>query len=233
MHHVVLEHWSRRRSWLHARDARAKLIAALAIIIAIATTPGSSYRKAVCYLLVILISILAARLPLLSVLLRAGLVLPFSAAFAAASWFAGDAGRAAGLLWKSYLSALAVLTLVATTPLVQVLRALEWFRVPPILILIAQFLYRYLFIISEQAQHMRMAASCRAGSGRRSFRGAASALSVLFVRSYARADGIQRAMLARGFSGHFPAAQSWLFTPFDLLLGAASFAICLAVRLAV
>ena len=35
------------------------------------------------------------------------------------------------------------------------------------------------------------------------FRSAAGALAVLFARSYGRAEEIHRAMLARGFRGHF------------------------------
>jgi cobalt/nickel transport system permease protein len=35
------------------------------------------------------------------------------------------------------------------------------------------------------------------------FRAAAGALAVLFARSYARAEEIHRAMLARGFPGYF------------------------------
>ena len=233
MHHVVVERWSRGRSWLHARDARAKVVAALALILAIATTPQHHYHGAFGYAAFAIGLTLAARLPLFEMAARAAVVLPFSAAFAIASFLAGDASRAAALLWKSYLSAFTVLLLVAATPLVDLLRALEWFRVPGLVILISQFLYRYLFVISEQAQHMRLAAQCRSGQrGTLAFRGAASALSVLFVRSYARADGIQRAMLARGFRGHFPALSIVGFGRADALFCALSVAACAAVRIA-
>jgi cobalt/nickel transport system permease protein len=233
VHHVIVERWSRKRSWLHARDARAKVVAALALIVAIATSPQHHHRGAAGYALVAIGLTLIARLPLLRIAARAGLVLPFSAAFAIASFLAGDVSRATALVWKSYLSAFTVLLLVSTTPLVDLLRALEWFRVPGLLILIAQFLYRYLFVISEQAQHMRLAAQCRAG-GRRSatFRGTASALSVLFVRSYARADGIQRAMLARGFRGHFPALSLAGFDSTDAVFCILAVAACAAIRIA-
>ena len=50
-------------------------------------------------------------------LARAGVVLPFTAVFAGISWLAGDPARGAALVMKSYLSALAVLLLVSTTPL--------------------------------------------------------------------------------------------------------------------
>ena len=232
LHHVVVERWSRGQSWIHNRDARAKLIGSLALVLAIATSPARQQLGALCLAAVIVALILAARLPLLALALRSALVLPFSAVFAITSWLSGDAARASALLWRSYLSALAVLLLVATTPLVQLLRALEWFRVPSLVILIAQFLYRYLFVISEQAQHMRLAAQCRGGQPRSGgFRGAASALSVLFVRSYARADGIQRSMLARGFAGHFPAINVPRFANVDILFSAVLIGLCVLIRL--
>jgi cobalt/nickel transport system permease protein len=89
------------------------------------------------------------------------------------------------------------------------LRGLEMSGAPRFLLMVAQFLYRYLFVISEEAQHMRKAAQSRVasvrgmvGNGAR-FRAAAGALAVLFARSYGRAGDIHRAMLARGFLGHF------------------------------
>ena len=109
------------------------------------------------------------------------------------------------LLGKSYISALAVLVLVSTTPLPQLLRGLELLGAPRFLLMVAQFLYRYLFVISEEAQHMRVAARSRGGKGQSGsrFRAAAGALAVLFSRSYARAEAIHRAMIARGFQGRF------------------------------
>ena len=62
---------------------------------------------------------------------------------------------------KSYLSALAVLLLVSTTPLPVLLRGFEMTGAPRFLLMVAQFLYRYLFVISEEAQHMRKAAMAR------------------------------------------------------------------------
>lgn len=231
MHHVIVERWSRRASWLHSRDARAKTVATLGLVVGIATTPAGHPLAVAGFGAVLLAGAASARLPLFSLLYRGAFVLPFSAAFAAVSWLAGDPARAQALLWKSYLSAFAVLLLVASTPLVELLRALEWFRVPGLLVLIAQFLYRYLFVISEQAQHMRLAAQCRAGgNGGWTFRGAAAALSVLFVRSYDRADGIQRAMNARGFAGHFPSVAIREFTWVDGWLAVLTIALCTGVR---
>lgn len=238
MHHVVLERWSRRQSPIHRRDARVKLGALLVFLVVVATTPPTHYTAYAGYFVLVLAGVTIAGLPTGSVLARAAVVLPFSLIFAAASWMAGDTARPAALIARGYISASAVLVLVATTPLADLLRALEWFRVPSLLILVAQFLYRYLFVLSEQAQHMRLAAACRSGSARsrsaqRSrFQAAGGALSVLFARSYLRAEGINRAMLARGFSGHFPALAQTPAGAGDFVYLAAAVTLAVAIRVA-
>jgi cobalt/nickel transport system permease protein len=140
---------------------------------------------------------------------RAGIVFPFTLVFALICWLGGDPGRGIALLLKSYLSALAVLVLVSTTPLPMLMRGLEMTGAPRFLLLVAQFLFRYLFVISEEAQHMSKAAASRGATARglvgsqSRFRAAAGALAVLFARSYGRAEDIHHAMLSRGFPGHF------------------------------
>lgn len=246
MHHVEVEGWSRGASSLHRRDARSKLAALAAFLIAISTTPihADALRLGLTYLGYVALLVAAAaasRVPVGGLLRRAALVLPFSATFALLTWISGDGARALAIAQKSFLSGFAALLLIATTPLAQLLAALEKLRVPNLLILVTQFVYRYLFVISEQAQHMRLAAQSRCGSGRagrggaaaaRRFQAAAGALSVLFTRSWERADGIYRAMLARGFTGRFAPSVHPHFHAADYVFAAASVAACLAIRLA-
>jgi len=161
-------------------------------------------------------------------------VLPFSLTFGLISWLAGDRLRALGLVEKSYLSTMAVLLVVGTTPLPLLLSGLEALGTPRLLVLVAQFLYRYLFVVSEQAQHVLLAAACRQGTERRrrsSFRAAAGALAVLFARSYYRAEGIHRAMMARAFSGKFALLRRLQFRWADGLFTLAIAAFLILVRI--
>lgn len=233
MHHVVLERWSRGSSPLHARDARAKLGALLVFLVVVSTTAPQSQTAFAAYALLLAVALPVSRLPVAGLLGRAALVLPFTATFVLITWWSGDPLRALALAEKSYLSGLAVLLTMATTPLVQWMSALDSAQVPGPLLLVIQFLYRYLFVVSEQAQHMRMAALCRRGSGRRNaarFHAAAGAVGVLFARSWERADGIYRAMLARGFTGHFPAVEAARFGWHDAAFLCGCAAASLAVR---
>jgi cobalt/nickel transport system permease protein len=205
LHHVVLERWSRGSSFLHRRDARAKILALVIFLVAVAISNLKFELLAPCYLTMLVAAAVSARLPVGGALRRAAVVLPFSLTFAGLCWISGEPRRALLLVEKSYLSALAALLLVATTPLPQLLRGLDRLGAPGFLLMVAQFLYRYLFVVTEQAHRMRLAGLCRGGlrRGSRGFRAAAGALGVLFARSYERAECIHRAMVARGFQGHF------------------------------
>lgn len=230
MHHAVLDEWSRRESALHRRDPRAKMAALLVFLIVVTTSTHNFVVLGPLYLGMLVAGMLWARIPLAGALARAAVVLPFSLVFAAAAALAGDPHRAVLLAAKSYLSACAVLLLVATTPLPALLRGFEGLGAPRFLLMVAQFLYRYLFVISEEAQHMRAAALSRAGRPR--FRAAAGALAVLFARSHARASDIHRAMLARGFEGHFRLVRRLSFGVADGLFLVPAAGLPLALRLA-
>jgi len=233
VHHLVLDDWSRGSSPLHRRDARAKLIALLVFLVAVATARGGFARLAAAYLALLGVAAVSAGLPARGLLLRACVVFPFTATFAGIVALGGDWQRAGMLLGKSYLSALAALLVVASTPMPALLRGLERLGAPRFLVLVAQFLYRYLFVLAEEAQHMRAAAAGRAGSAFR-LRAAAGAVAVLFARAHARAEGIHHAMLARGFDGAFrplrPARFGWRDAGF--LAGAALLTLILRAALA-
>jgi cobalt/nickel transport system permease protein len=237
MHHALaVDRWSRGASPLHARDARAKLGAALAFLIAISTTRPGAHLAFGLYAVLIVAAAALARLPTGALLRRAALVMPFSATFAAITWWSGDPARALALAEKSLLCGFAALLLIATTPMNDLLRALEWLAVPRPLILVIQFLYRYLFVISEQAQHMRLAAQCRRGiraHQQSRFSAAGGALGVLFARSWERADGIHRAMLARGFNGHFPRLAPLRFSTADAVFVSLAASVAIGIRFAV
>ena len=212
MHHLLIETWAQRQGWLHGRDARAKVIVVLCLLVAVATTPVTAVAAMLGYAILLAACLLTSGLPALAVLARACLVLAFSLSFALLSWIAGDPVRAVSLVVKSYLSGLAVLLLTATTPLPAQLLAIQRLGAPRPIALTIQFLYRYLFLLVEQAQAMRVAALCRGGATRSA---GAGILASLFQRSYERANGIQQAMLARGFNGAWPVLYIQEFRPAD------------------
>jgi cobalt/nickel transport system permease protein len=209
------------------------MLALLALLLTLATAHRAAPALAAELLVLLVAGFLWAGIPVLSALARALVVLSFSLPLALVSLLAGEPGRAAALLLKSYVSALAVLLVVATTPVAVLLRGLEAAGLPRFLLMVAQFLYRYLFVVSEEAQHMRRAALSRGSPARRAgFRAAAGAIGALFARSYGRAEEIHRAMLARGFSGRFPTLHRLRFTAADALFASAASVLPVAARVA-
>jgi cobalt/nickel transport system permease protein len=236
VHHLVIDRWSRGSSPLHARDPRAKLAVLLVFLVAVSTTPPRAQLAFAAYAALLILGIRVAQLPLRGLAGRAALVLPFSATFALLTWWSGEPLRALALAEKSFLSGMAAVLVVSSTRLTAWTAALESWRVPRMLILVIQFVYRYLFVIAEQAQRMRWAALCRKGApkvhrGYFDFSAAAGLLGVLFARSWQRADGIYHAMLARGFRGRFVPAPPAPFRASDALFCSACFAGCLGIRL--
>lgn len=112
--------------------------------------------------------------------------------------------------WVSYgsiiarflLTTAAALVLIATTSFAGVANALQRLGVPEVFATQLLFLYRYVFVLAEEALSMQRARDLRSfgrrGSGIRVF---GRMLGGLLLRTYARAQRIYAAMLLRGFDG--------------------------------
>jgi cobalt/nickel transport system permease protein len=208
----------------------------LVLLIVLATAHRNIFLVAGILLTLLACGFVFARVPLVQAVSRAAVVLPFTLVFAAGLWLSGDPHRGIVLVTKAYVSALAVLLAVATTPLPLLVRGMESVGAPRLLLTVAQFVYRYLFVIAEEAQHMSRAAAARGATlrgllaGRARFRAAAGALAVLFVRSYGRAEEVHKAILARGFSGKFETLEKLHFGLADAGFLALASALIVVVR---
>ncbi len=233
MQHVLQDRWSRGSSLIHLLDARAKLGALLVFLIAISTTPARAQIAFLGYAILLALVLAVTRTPLKAILWRALLIFPFSVTFALATLLSGTPRAALAFAEKSFLSGFAVVVMMSTTPFLQLVAALEWARVPRMLTLVIQFLYRYLFVIAAQATQMRLAAKSRQGLKRGTslqFAAAGGAIGVLFARSLERADGVYRAMIARGFQGTLPSQQILRMSARDFAVCGFGIAILIAVR---
>src|SRR5438105_34167 len=139
MHHVTLDSWSRIASPMHRLDPRVKILASLAVLLSLILTHRAYGWLFGSYFVLVSGLALLGRLPLTALLVRAAVVLPFAGTVAALNLFGGDAARATAVLGKSYISAMTVLVLLATTPLHALLRGLESLGAPRFLLMVAQF----------------------------------------------------------------------------------------------
>ena len=225
---TLLDRYLPGESIVHRADPRLKLALALALILATATLPSGAWLAFASMIGIVWSAVLVSRLSVSRVALRSTIALPF-AMVAVPTLFnrpgdvlfeldvgltvleATDAGLAffVTVLLKSWTSVTAAVLLTATTPQIELLRALRAIRVPSIIVTIVSMTYRYLFVLVDEAQRMLRARQSRSASaGGRSGGSVAWRARVtgnmagsLFVRSLDRSDRIYQAMLARGYDG--------------------------------
>jgi cobalt/nickel transport system permease protein len=107
---------------------------------------------------------------------------------------------------KAAIGAIGAVLLGATTGFPDLLHGLERLRMPRLLTVIAGFMYRYVFVIADEARRMRTALAARAYRPRHLGQAAALGrmVTALFLRSYERGERVYLAMLARGYGGTMP-----------------------------
>lgn len=122
----------------------------------------------------------------------------------------------ASILLRFGLTTMAALVLIATTGFSRVCMALEKLGVPDVLVTQLLLLYRYIFVLGEETMRLARARALRSfgdrGMGWRTY---ASMLGSLLLRTYARAERIYQAMLARGFDGTIRVMRGLRFAPRD------------------
>lgn len=108
----------------------------------------------------------------------------------------------ASILIRFTLTTSAALVLIGTTSFNGVCMALERLGAPDVFATQLLFLYRYIFVLGEEAVSMTRARSLRSFGGRgMSLRVYALMMGHLLLRTYDRAHRVYLAMLSRGFDG--------------------------------
>ncbi len=241
---VFSEENARKRGFLQRRDARAKLPAFAALVLAAALSRDWRVLASL-YALVLAAAALSSvdlRLFVKRVWLGIGL---FSAVVVLPSvFFVGhealvrlplglltltvhrDALAAAlvFVLRVGVCVSLAVL-LVLTTKWADILKSLRAFRVPAGLVLILAMTYRYIFLVLHAANSMFLARKSRVVAktpGPEQRRWVVASMGVLMDRSVRMSEEVYQAMLARGFSGEMRTLDSGRMLPADWLLLPAS-----------
>ena len=102
---------------------------------------------------------------------------------------------------KTTLCLLTMILLSNTTPFSALLGVMQRVRVPRLLISTLALMYRYLFVLTDEAQRMRRARASRTFQSGRwwTWRTLATVIGQLFIRSTERAERIYAAMAARGW----------------------------------
>jgi len=251
MKHDFIDRYARLESPVHALDPRAKTIALFVIIIACVTTPPQDWWPFAIYGALVLIIANASKLPTSYLLTRVLVVLPFLLVVAVFVPFMHEGGPTFDLglfsvsrdgllvLWnvtvKAIISVVCLIILSSTTPFSDLMRGFERLHVPHFFTTVAAFMYRYVFIIVDEAERMKRARDSRNFRARWLWhaRVIGYMIASLFMRSQERAERVYQAMSARGFDGTYPRwTESKMFAA-DYVFMFAVAATAIAGRLAV
>jgi cobalt/nickel transport system permease protein len=245
MHFHFLDPYRPRQSLIHALDPRVKLIFTLAFVLTMALLPVGAWPVYVLMLTLSLSIIVLSELGLKYVLKRSLLAIPFVLAavpllftvpgpalltisIGSLSLTITSAGleRLLSIMFKSWVSVQVAIVFAAATPFPDMLLAMRAVKVPRLIVSLFGFMWRYMFVMVDEAIRLLRARSSRSGAieGRKSGGSLIWRATVtggmagsLFIRSLDRGDRIYAAMAARGYDGEirsFPlpplTSASWL-----------------------
>jgi cobalt/nickel transport system permease protein len=203
---------------LHRLDARVKLIAAVALILAVIAMPVAAWRWYGAAGLVLAFFIGLSGIPPRE-LGRRWLGLFVLVAFLVAMIAPAHPDRArhglaavtASILIKNGLALMTMIILAGTTPFPRLLVGMRKLGMPAVLVATLQFMERYRHVLVDQVD--RMATARRARTFRRngllSWSLLGGLIAMLFLRSFERAERVHDAMIARGWDGTIRSLDDW------------------------
>ena len=217
---------------LHRLDPRAKVLATLCFIVTVVSF-GRYEVTALLPLFLFPVTLIAlGNLPARFIVKKTILVLPF--AFLVGIFNPlfdrevlvrfGPVGISGGWISCASITVRALLTigaaviLVGVTGFPAICRALERLGMPRVFAMQLLFLYRYIFVLTEEGGRASRARELRSFGKRGLGMGAfGSLVGHLLLRTWLRAERIHMAMLARGFTGEFHARYPSRFGVRELL----------------
>jgi cobalt/nickel transport system permease protein len=232
---------------IHRLDPRAKIVGLAGVTLVGVSTPLRAWPAFVACALALAAISAVARIGPRTVWSRVKVILPLVVLVAAFVPFVrggpavevgplslSEAGLATFALVtaKATIGAFGAVLLGATTGFSDILHGLERLRAPRLLVVIAGFMYRYVFVIAEEARRMRAALAARAYRPRHVGHVAAIGrlVTALFLRSYERGERVYLSMLARGYGGTMPRFAVLAFGRADALFLAALAATLVPLR---
>ncbi len=204
----------------HLLPSHLKILAVLAFISVSVSTPITRWPAFIAFFLLLVATAYASKIPVLLLFKRALIEIPFIF-FAILMPFFGTGekfeiagielyreGLLAGIsiVVKGTLGVLAAVILSTTTTAREILRGLKRLKLPAVMVQIASFMLRYVNVISDEMERMKVARESRGfiATGIKHWKVIATSAAALFIRSYERGERVHLAMLSRGFDGNLP-----------------------------
>lgn len=234
MHYDLADQYQFRRSVVHGLDPRVKVVLALCVILAVGLLPEGAWAGFGFVFLLLLSAAVLSKLGPFFTVRRSYIALPFMLAALAVpftvpgptllelpllGWKVSAPGliRFFSVLLRSWLAVQFAILLTTTTRFPDLLWALGALGVPGPLVSTIGFMYRYLFVLADEANRMLRARSARSVGPREGVgpsvlwqgRVAGAMAGSLFLRALERSERIYGAMLARGYDGKMRSLQAF------------------------
>lgn len=202
MRHDFIDRYSRLTSPIHGIPAPVKLLGALLIVLLVVTVPVSTPAVHICTALALVVIAAFSRIPAGFLVKRLLFLEPFAIGAALLSLLQTNGFAVfTALVIKSTLCLLTMILLANSTPFSDLLALLKRWHFPALLVTTLALMYRYLFLLIDEAERMNRARASRTfGAGRRrSWHLMGTVVGQLGIRSTERAERIYSAMRARGW----------------------------------
>ena len=231
-------------TFIHRLDPRAKVVATFLFVVAVVSFPKYEVLSLLPFFLFPVVTAALGDIPAGFIARKVAAVSPFAVfvgifnplfdpgTVAVAPGVSVSAGWVsfASILVKFTLTISAALLLIATTSFPGICRGIRRLGVPALFVSQLLFLYRYLFVLMEEAMRVVRARDMRSFGGRGTgVRVFTRIVGTLFLRTVERAERIYAAMLARGFRGDVPSIRLEVLRPADavfVLAAGSFFALC-------
>ncbi len=212
----ALDTLASRDSGIHRLDPRAKVVTTLVFVCSVVSFGKYEISALLPFALFPLVLVVSGNLPCGLLLKKLLLAAPFAFFIGVFNPFLdreillqlGPVGISGG--WVSFgsimlrfaLTVFAALVLIATTSFTGVCMALERLGAPRVFALQLLFLYRYIYVLIDEALRMVRARALRSFHGRgMDMKTMGHMVGQLLLRTIDRAQRVHQAMLCRGFDG--------------------------------
>ncbi len=227
-----LDALSYRDTVIHRLDPRTKLLTTLAFIVTIVSFPKYEIAGLLPFLLFPVLLFSLSDIPAKFILKKVFLVSSFAVFIGifnplldrqsvySAFGFSVSGGWISflSIMLKFFLTLTAALLLIATTSFPGVCHALQKLGMPEIFVAQLLFLYRYIFVLVEEAMKVVRARDMRSfGKRGLGIKPAINLFGTLFLRTVERAERVYQAMLSRGFAGRLNTSKTYCFRMADVL----------------
>jgi cobalt/nickel transport system permease protein len=240
LHFDLADQYRHRPSLIHNLDPRVKVVTTFLYILAVSLVPEGEWWTFLSFLILILAVAKLTRLGLTFAVRRSFVALPFVLAALAVpftipgstvfklpglGWAISEPGliRFASILARSWLAVQSAILLTVTTRFPDLLFGLGALRIPHLIISTVGFMYRYLFVLADEALRMMRARTARSVRipGRPKppilWQGRTTGMMVgsLFLRALERSERVYAAMLSRGYDGRMRTVVRFHMTNLD------------------